>query len=193
MSLICGMDEVGRGALAGPLVLAAVLVDDAKDFESLTSGFILRDSKKMTRMQRQVAFENLVKIVDRFEIEIIDVEFINKYGISKANSLGFLNLANKIRADKYIVDGNISWQKENMISVVKADNFLKPVMAASVIAKITRDAIMGDLKKDFPEFGFEKHVGYGTLCHIEAIKKYGLTKHHRHLFVRNIISKAAAN
>lgn len=187
MALICGMDEVGRGALAGPLVLAAVLVDENKKFDDLTSGFILRDSKKMTKIQRQNSFEKLIKIVDKFEIEIMSVDFINKYGISKANSLGFLNLAKKIKADKYVVDGNLKLDIRNMVSVVKADSFLKPVMAASIIAKVTRDAIMADLASEFPEFGFAKHVGYGTKYHIQAIKEHGVTIHHRHLFLRKII------
>ena len=90
-------------------------------------------------------------------------------------------------ADKYYVDGNLKIERENTESVVKADTFIDSVTAASIIAKVTRDNIMFDLDKYFPNYDFKNNVGYGTNKHIQAIKKFGITNHHRTKFVESIV------
>lgn len=179
MNNLCGMDEVGRGALAGPLVLAGVILPD--NFE--VKDVVIRDSKKMSILQRNKAKEYIEKHAIKIEVEVIDVDIINKKGIGWANIYGFLKLIEKINADKYIVDGNLKFENPKIESVIGGDNKYICISSASIIAKCFRDNLMRNLHPSFPEYGFLTNVGYGTKIHLEALKKYGITKHHRLDFV----------
>ena len=186
--IICGLDEVGRGALAGPLVLCGVTVEEAVDFKNLLKDFKFKDSKKMTLSQRETIYPELIKLVKNYEIEIIDANYINTNGIGVANTYGFRNLIKRIDSDEYIVDGNLKFNGlENVKSVIKADSFIDAVTTAGIIAKVTRDRIMHELHNTFPDYDFLNNVGYGTRKHIQAIKAKGKTIHHRDLFLRKII------
>lgn len=187
--LICGLDEVGRGALAGPLVLCGVVVEDGVDFKKIFKDFKFKDSKKMSRQQRENIFPELVKFIKKHEIEIIDVDYINKHGIGVANKEGFVSLIKRIESEEYIVDGNLNFCNfENVKSIVKADSFIDAVTIAGIIAKVTRDRIMYELHSVFPDYDFLNNVGYGTKKHIEAIREKGKTIHHRDLFIRKIFN-----
>jgi ribonuclease HII len=185
MSIICGLDEVGRGALAGPMVLCAVCLEENINLKEKLKNFKFRDSKKMTRLQREDIFSVLTSLVVSFELETISVSEINEKGVGVCNRLGFERLISKVRADKYVVDGNL--KINNAKSVVKADSFIDSVTAAGIIAKVIRDKMMYGLHNLFPEYDYLNNVGYGTKKHIEAIKKFGKTEHHRDLFLRKII------
>jgi ribonuclease HII len=177
---VCGLDEVGRGALAGPLVAAGVI------FGKSVVG--LNDSKKLKREIRERVYEQITESGATVEIEIISARQINNRGIGWANKIAFKRLAKKMSADKFIADGNLKLGKK-ISSIVKADTKIPEVMAASIVAKVTRDRMMQELHKDFPGFGWDKNVGYGTKRHIEAIRTLGETKHHRSVFVRTALRK----
>jgi ribonuclease HII len=180
---ICGLDEVGRGSLAGPLVAAAVILNLKFEIYNLK----LRDSKKLNQNQRELLYNAILDSGSLVKTEVISVRKINNRGIGWANKQVFCNLIKRIEADEYIVDGNL--KIKGAISVIKADTKIPEVMAASIVAKVTRDRMMRELHKDFPEYGWNKNVGYGTKSHIEAIRKYGETKHHRSAFVRTALKR----
>jgi len=170
---ICGIDEAGRGPLAGPLVVAGVV------FEKRV--YKLDDSKKLTPAMRQKLYEKIVQAA-RYEIVIIDSDTIDRLGISACITQALRQILSKLPADRYIFDGNSKFGVEKIEPIIKADQSIKEVMAASILAKVTRDRIMCEFDIKFPEYGFCKHKGYGTKEHIEAIRKYGLSPIHRKTF-----------
>lgn len=182
--LVFGMDEVGRGSFAGPLVASAV----AFEKELRTTWFKeLNDSKLLTAKKR----EHLSRLILRnakYFIEEIDVETINKIGIGKCNKLIFERLIKKILSEHkgkihFLIDGN--WKKirrKNLRFIVKGDNKVISIAAASIIAKVYRDKMMKDLGKVYKGYNFAKNKGYGTKFHQETIKKLGLCPVHRKSF-----------
>ncbi len=176
--IICGLDECGRGPLAGPIVAAAVILH--KPIRGLN------DSKQLKMEQRQRLFGKIIKN-SHYCVEMISVRQINSRGIGWANKVLFKRLSQKLKADKYIADGNLRLGKK-IQSVVKADTKIQEVMAASIVAKVTRDKLMRALHEEFPNYGWQSNMGYGTKFHIASLKKHGPSIHHRKLFIRNALS-----
>ncbi len=176
--IVCGMDECGRGPLAGPIVgVAVVLVREVMG---------LGDSKKLTEGQRNKIYKKIVRSGAVIAVEIISARQINVRGIAWANKEVFKRLAKKIPADKYIADGNLKLGKK-IKSVIKADDKVPQVMAASIIAKVFRDRIMDQLHEQFSNYGWGHNKGYGTKYHVAAVREYGITKYHRSMFVKTAL------
>ncbi len=188
MIITGGLDECGRGSLAGPLVAVIASINiPIDDFLSLIKT-PLRDSKKLTELQRNKIYLIKDELPITYFIESISVEDINEKGISWANTQIFINLFNKINCDQYFVDGNIKFNNSRVTSVIKGDNTYPEIMLASVIAKVFRDNLMSDLHNEFPQYQWDKNSGYGSKVHQEAIKEFGPCPHHRTLFIRNFLT-----
>lgn len=183
--IICGLDECGRGSLAGPLVAAAVVIKDKESFIK-DCPVPIRDSKKLSKIAREKLFKFIKSKDITFEIEEISVKDINNRGISWANKQVFLNLIEKIKADQYVVDGNLKFEQKNILSQIKADDTVLEVSLASNIAKVYRDNLMAKLGENYPQYFWHQNAGYGTLIHRQAILDHGPCKHHRTLYLRKI-------
>ncbi len=172
---IVGVDEVGRGCLAGPLVAAAVVLE--KPIEGLM------DSKKLSKRRRQELDKIIKAKAVAFGIGWTEIADINKHGLtySVSNAMRKAVYALKLNVGKVIIDGNYNFLPEltNVELIVKADNLIPEVSAASIIAKVYRDKWMSDLSIEYPEYGFDKNAGYGTKFHMEMIEKHGPCKQHR--------------
>lgn len=166
--VVCGMDEVGRGCIAGPLVAAGAIL------KSQIPNPKLKDSKKLTAKQREEIYQELVDTKIIFVVEFISVEEINQFGIGWANKEIFVRLKQKLNADIYIADGNL--KIDGIKSLIKADNLIPEVMAASIIAKVTRDKYMSSLDN---KYLWKQNKGYATKKHLELIKIQGASEHHR--------------
>lgn len=177
--LIAGMDEVGRGPLAGPVVSAAVILKDKTRLPGLD------DSKKLTASQRTKLFNLILDNCIDYSITAISHVLVDKYNVLNAirfaNDLCISELVQ--RPDIAIIDGH---DKQIMdipfITVVKGDSHIRSVAAASILAKVVRDAIMHKYAEEFPDYGFEKHVGYGTRLHRSCLAKHGICAIHRKSF-----------
>lgn len=182
---ICGIDEAGRGPLAGPVVVAAVIMPQ----DSMIEG--VNDSKKVSEKKREKLYDEIsnsaiawgVAIIDQKEIDNINILNATKKGLTQA----LMQLSEK--PDIILVDAltgidtlGIPYQ-----SIIKGDAKSYSIAAASIIAKVTRDRIMREWDEIYPEYGFEKHKGYGTKAHIEVIKNNGICPIHRRSFVKNFI------
>lgn len=173
LTLIAGADEAGRGPLAGPLVVAAVIlpVDFNHD--------LINDSKKLTEKKREQAFNIIKENAIAYHIEIIDVENIDKSNIYQESKRGMIECFNKIAAKPqlFLTDAMpIKGLDVEVIDIIKGDSKSKNIAAASILAKVTRDHIMLEIDEKYPEYGFKKHKGYGTKAHMEAITKFGIIK-----------------
>lgn len=179
-SFIAGVDEAGRGPLAGPVVAGAVIfpLEEVKDF--------IKDSKKLTEKIREKAFEFIIDKAKAWSVGIINEKEIDKINIFnatiKAMKLAVVSL--KLKPDLLLIDGNkrLPELKINQRCIVDGDDLSVSIAAASIIAKVTRDRIMRKYDTAFPEYGFTRHKGYGTKEHYSAIKKYGTCSIHRRSF-----------
>ncbi|NPA27986.1 MAG: ribonuclease HII [Epsilonproteobacteria bacterium] len=173
-SIICGIDEAGRGPIAGPLVVVGVILK--KSVKNLT------DSKKIGKKKREEIFEKL-QIASKYYIYEASAQKIDNKGLSFCLKEALTQIKDFFGKNvTYIFDGNSSFGVENIHPIVKADSFIDEVSAASIIAKVYRDRKMEELSKLYPNYKFEKHKGYGTKEHIEAIKKFGMCEIHRKSF-----------
>jgi ribonuclease HII len=191
---LCGMDEAGRGPLAGPLVAAAVAFPPGFVFEETFPDLKFGDSKKLSARQREAAAEMIREVAEALTVETISVEDINARGIGWANRTVFERLIMRVEADRYIVDGNLKLanlgrRARRVRCVIRADQTEQAVAAASIIAKVTRDRIMRDLHLDFPAYGWEHNMGYCTRAHIEALQIHGPCVYHRRQFVTSALAK----
>jgi ribonuclease HII len=184
--LIAGIDEAGRGPLAGPVVATCVILN-RNDFPRG-----INDSKKLSKKLREEIFFELQK-KSRFGIGIVDEKTIDKINILQATKLAMLRAycdlqqKYKIFPQIILVDGNfIPFEKRDeiseLIAVIKGDQKSMSIAAASIIAKETRDQIMDDLHLKYPQFGFDKHAGYPTKFHVEKIREFGICGFHRKSF-----------
>jgi len=176
---LCGIDEAGRGPWAGPMSVAGVKF--IKDISKIKELDILDDSKKLTEKKRESLFE-LIKEISEYHIVLIDNKQIDSLGISQCLKNAIIEIMNSIDSSDYLMDGNTSFGIENLQHLIKADGKIKEVSAASILAKVSRDHAMVEMGKEFPQYEFHKHKGYGTKLHLEAIKKYGRCELHRHTY-----------
>lgn len=184
---LCGMDECGRGALAGPLVAAAVVLDTDPEELRIKSPAPIRDSKILSRLQREKLVEYFSLFQMKVEIFSINVDVINDKGIGWVNREVFEVLSQRILATQYIVDGNLKLEIPNYESRIKADQTVLEVSVASIIAKVYRDNLMRQLHLEFPMYGWDNNVGYGTLFHRTALLEHGACEQHRVKFIDSIL------
>ena len=187
-SPVIGLDEVGRGPLAGPVISCGchfknyTILNEFKDF--------IGDSKKLSEKKRELSFKFLQnlkkeKIID-FHLGIANVEEIDNLNILEATKLSMKRVVDKfnLKNAQLIIDGNFSlnYKSYKEQSIIKGDNKSLSIAAASIIAKVHRDRLMKKLSIKFQDFGWEKNAGYGTKMHIENIHRFGPTIHHRKTF-----------
>ena len=175
-----GCDEVGRGCLCGPVVAAAVVLDD--NFEQN----LVNDSKKLNLKTRLELNDYIKNNVKDYAIAELSPEFIDQHNILNASIHAMHNALDKltIRPELILVDGN-KFHPYNYIPhqcIIKGDSKILSIAAASILAKNYRDQLMIRLHEEFPEYGWNKNMGYATKVHIEALKKFGPTKYHRQSF-----------
>jgi ribonuclease HII len=186
MHYIAGVDEAGRGPLAGPVVAAAVILNPEQPILDLN------DSKLLSRKKRTVLFGEIKTKAMAFGIGICSVTEIEQLNILQATLLAMHkavdNLA--IKPDHVLVDGNMlpKWSF-NAKAIIKGDQTEPAISAASIIAKVTRDNLMVDLDQQYPQYGFAKHKGYGTKAHVNAILQHGKTTQHRDSFLKKILAR----
>lgn len=183
--LAAGVDEVGKGCVAGPVVAAAVIFPPNTKIHKK-----IRDSKTMTQKAREEMFEYILENCHDFGIGLATAEEINDHGINPATQRALVRAVKGLKTspDLVLVDAvEIVGIPQLQKAVIKGDAHIYSVAAASVVAKVFRDAIVAGFDNVYPEYKFSAHKGYGTKVHQEAIKSYGLTPEHRTLFCRKFI------
>ena len=182
---ICGIDEAGRGPLAGPVVVAAVIMPK----DSMIEG--VNDSKKVSEKKREKLYELIIEEAISYSVGIVDQNEIDRINILNATKAGLTEAVRtlKVKPELILVDAltNIDTCGVPYQSIIKGDAKSYSIAAASIIAKVTRDRIMREWDKVYPQYGFEKHKGYGTAAHIAAIKECGLCPIHRRSFTTHFI------
>ena len=180
---ICGVDEAGRGPLAGPVCAAAVILPENCEIEGLN------DSKKLTEKKREALFNVIIERAVAYSVAFGTLEEIEKYNILNATYLAMNRAIEglQVSADYALIDGNrvptgISVPCE---TVVKGDAKSCSIAAASILAKVTRDRLILEYAEKYPKYGFEIHKGYGTAAHYDAIRKHGATPIHRLSFLKS--------
>lgn len=179
--LIAGVDEVGRGPLAGPVCVAAVIMP----LDDLIEG--IDDSKKLSEKKRDLLFDKIKEKAIAYKIEFVNEETIDKINILEATKLAMKKAIEglTLKPDVVLVDAISKLDVEvELRGIVKGDALSYSIGCASILAKVTRDRLMCELSKEYPEYGFEKHKGYGTKQHIEALKEYGPCVYHRLSFLK---------
>ncbi|MDO4982369.1 MAG: ribonuclease HII [Eubacteriales bacterium] len=183
VNILCGVDEAGRGPLAGPVCAAAVILPRNCVIEGLN------DSKKLTEKKREELFDVIRENAVSYGIAFASVEEIEEYNILQATFIAMNRAIEKldVRPELALIDGNRN--KGIIINsrcVVKGDACCADIAAASVLAKVTRDRYMYEMEELYPQYGFDKHKGYGTKLHYEALRKYGPSPIHRLSFLRKM-------
>jgi ribonuclease HII len=185
-SVICGLDEAGRGPLAGPVYAAAVILPLDVDIDGLD------DSKKLSHKKREIIFDKIIDVALNYGIGIATVEEIDKFNILNATFLAFKRAISKIdiKFEIALVDGNKPLEG-NFYSkaVVRGDEKYASIAAASIIAKVSRDRYMVNLGKQYPQYQFCRHKGYPTKLHYSLIQQFGISCLHRKSFLKNLESK----
>ena len=179
---LCGMDEVGRGAYAGPLVAAAVVLPPRFRHP------LLRDSKLLTARQREVVDKVIRRKALAWSIAEVSVDEINGRGLGWANIDIFRRLVNEVEADGYCCDGKLRIEAARPVhSLVAGDRLVPAVSAASIIAKVHRDAMMTRLHEDAPHYNWAQNKGYGAREHRDAIREFGPHPEHRRAFMASVL------
>lgn len=179
---ICGVDEAGRGPLAGPVYAAAVILPDGLVIEGLN------DSKKLTEKKREALFDVICEQAVAYSISSASAKEIDEINILQATFLAMRRAVEglPVKADYAIIDGNrmppLDIEGETLI---KGDALSPSVAAASILAKVSRDRYMYELDRELPQYQFAKHKGYGTKLHYEMLTEFGASEHHRATFLRS--------
>ncbi len=186
---VCGVDEAGRGPLAGPVFAAAVILprDYAHPF--------IDDSKKLKEKRREEVYADIIRDATAWAVGIANEHEIDAFNILNATFLAMRRAVDGliVRPDFAYIDGNqhpLTGVTEQ--TLIKGDALCMSVAAASIVAKVSRDRFMLTLAEKYPEYGFEKHKGYGTALHYEMIEKYGISPVHRKTFLKGIVIKESA-
>jgi len=185
-NLIAGTDEAGRGPLAGPVVIAAVILPDDYD------NFEINDSKKLSENTRLRLAEEIKSIAVCYKIITLGVDVIEELNILTASLHGMKTAVESLTPipDLILVDGNKPFSSAiAQKAIVKGDGKSLSIAAASILAKVERDRIMTELHSAFPEYGWEKNKGYATAAHRRSIIKYGASPHHRPTFLRKLYAE----
>ncbi|MDD6284797.1 MAG: ribonuclease HII [Firmicutes bacterium] len=182
---VCGVDEAGRGPLAGPVVAAAVILPDGCVIDGLN------DSKKLSEKKRELLYETITERATAYGIAEATVEEIERYNILGATFLAMCRAVDAlgVAADYALIDGNKVPPQLGIPaeSIIKGDARSCSVAAASILAKVTRDRELYQLDKLYPQYGFAKHKGYGTKAHTDAILQYGPCPEHRPSFLKKLM------
>ena len=184
-NFVCGIDEAGRGPLAGPVCAAAVILDP----DNLIEG--LNDSKKLSEKKRELLYEEIIAKAKSYSIAFASVEEIEEINILNATYLAMRRAAEglEIKPDYILIDGNRTPpdMPAPCSTIIKGDAISLSISAASILAKVTRDRYMLDLPQQYDVYNFKKHKGYGTKEHTDLIKQYGPSDVHRLSFLKNIL------
>ncbi len=182
---MCGVDEAGRGPLAGPVCAAAVILPDGLVIDGLN------DSKKLSEKQRERLYDEIVRSAVSWSVAFADVEEIEEYNILEATFIAMNRAIDglSVKPDVALIDGNRAPRGAKLPcrTVIKGDSLSCSIAAASVIAKVTRDRLMTEYAKEYPQYGFDKHKGYGTAAHYRAVDESGLCPIHRPSFFQKIL------
>lgn len=184
--LVCGIDEAGRGPLAGPVCAAAVILPDDCVIEGLD------DSKKLTEKKREALFPIIVEKALAYSICFGSVEEIERDNIlvTTLNTMTRAFESLEPKADYALIDGNMAPRGiRPCLTIIKGDSKSLSVAAASVLAKVSRDRLMIEMDEKYPEYGFKKHKGYGTKQHMDAIREFGPTDIHRLSFLKGVLNE----
>lgn len=185
MEYVCGIDEAGRGPLAGPVVVAAVIMPK----ESFIEG--VNDSKKVSEKRREKIYEQITSEAIAWSVGIIDQKEIDEINILNATKKGLTKCIQElsVKPNIILVDAleHINTLGIPYTPIIKGDAKIYSIAAASIIAKVTRDRIMREWDEVYPQYEFAQNKGYGTAKHIAAIKEYGICNLHRRTFVKNFI------
>ncbi len=182
---ICGIDEAGRGPLAGPVVVAGVIMPK----DSMIEG--VNDSKKVSEKKREKLYDVILEEAISYSVAIVGQDVIDDINILNATKQGVTTVVEEldVKPNLILVDAltHINTKGIPYDSIIKGDAKCYNIAAASIIAKVTRDRIMREWDEIYPQYGFSNHKGYGTAKHIEAIKEYGPCPIHRRTFIKNFV------
>lgn len=181
---ICGIDEAGRGPLCGPVVAAAVILPDEYNI------LYINDSKKLSETKREEVYKEIDKYAVAYGVGIVSPERIDGINILQATYEAMRTAIHKLSVTPDILLNDavtIPMVDIKQVPIIKGDAKSQSIAAASIVAKVTRDHLMEEYDKLYPEYGFAKHKGYGTAAHIKAIKEYGPCPIHRRTFIKNFI------
>ena len=190
-NVICGVDEAGRGPLAGPVFAAAVVLDPKNEIEGLN------DSKKLSQKKRELLFDEIREKALDFGIWAVDEKTIDEINILQATFLAMTRATEQLETvpDIAVIDGNRlpPAMPCECMTLVKGDSLCTSVAAASILAKVSRDRFMMIMHEKYPEYNFAKHKGYGTKEHCEAILKFGPSPVHRRSFLKKLLPEESTD
>lgn len=184
--VVCGIDEAGRGPLAGPVYAAAVILKKGQTIEGVN------DSKKLSEKKREALYNKIIDECLAYAIGVADEKEIDEINILQATFLAMKRAVDglSIKPDCALVDGNqIPPLDCSVTTVIKGDSKSESIAAASILAKVARDRYMLEMAQKYPQYCFEKHKGYGTKLHYEMIEKYGICDMHRKSFLKKVLNK----
>lgn len=187
--VVCGLDEAGRGPLAGPVLVSGVIMKKDNPIDGI------KDSKKLTFNKREELYQKIIHNALHYEIQVIDETVIDNINILKSCMFGMEEIMNKFKdhCEFFLIDGNYLKFEDNrqdnfkFETIIKGDDKVYEISCASILSKVTRDRLMIEYDEQYPNYGFKNNKGYGTKKHIEALLNYGPCKIHRTTFLKNIL------
>ncbi len=187
VKIIAGVDEAGRGPLAGPVSVASVIMP-LQEIDIIEG---VNDSKKLTEKKREKLFDQILEKAISYHIEFVDVDVIDEINILNATKLGMKKCIEALNPvpDLVLIDAVQLNENVKTIGIIKGDAKSYNIACASILAKVARDRLMVQLDGMYPEYNFKKHKGYGTKEHIEALKKYGKCAIHRNSFIKHFVGE----